>query len=252
VAVINEVFARKFFRNENPIGRHFGRNAETRREFEVVGVAKDARYLANNIDQPVGPLFFLPEAQADYTKSAGSLFLHDIVISTRPGANLSAAEVRQAVASVDSGMPIISIQTLREKVDLQFTQQRLIARLTSFFGVLSLILASVGLYGVIAYNAGRRISEVGVRIALGATRGDVVRLVLKGAIGLIVAGLSIGLPLTFAAGRLLGNQLYGLDPYNPAATITAVMALGLSALLASVIPAIRASLISPLDALRAE
>jgi hypothetical protein len=83
VAVINEAFARKFFRNEYPIGRHFGRNAETSREFEVVGVAKDARYLANNIDQPVGPLFFLPEAQADYTKSAGSLFLHDIVISIK-------------------------------------------------------------------------------------------------------------------------------------------------------------------------
>ena len=252
VAVINEAFARKFFKNEDPIGRHFGRNPEASREFEVVGVAKDARYLANNIDRPTGPIFFLPEAQADYSKSAGSLFLHDIVISTKPGANLSAAEVRQAMASVDPGMPIISIQTLREKVDLQFTQQRLTARLTSFFGVLSLILASVGLYGVIAYNAGRRTGEVGVRIALGATRGDVVRLVLKGAIGLIVAGLSIGLPLTFAAGRLLENQLYGIKPYHPAVTVPAVAVLGLSALLASVIPAIRASLISPLEVLRAE
>jgi len=252
VAVINEAFARKFFKNEDPIGRHFGRNPEASREFEVVGVAKDARYLANNIDRPTGPIFFLPEAQADYSKSAGSLFLHDIVISTKPGANLTAAEVRQAMASVDPGMPIISIQTLREKVDLQFTQQRLTARLTSFFGVLSLILASVGLYGVIAYNAGRRTGEVGVRIALGATRGDVVRLVLKGAIGLIVAGLSIGLPLTFAAGRLLENQLYGIKPYHPAVTVPAVAVLGLSALLASVIPAIRASLISPLEVLRAE
>jgi len=252
VAVINEAFARKFFRNEDPIGRHFGQNAEASREFEVVGVAKDARYMTYNPYQPSGPLFFLPEAQANYTKSAGSLFLHDIVILTRPGANLSVAEVRQAMASVDPGMPIISIQTLREKVGLQFTQQRLIARLTSFFGVLSLILASIGLYGVIAYNAGRRVNEVGVRIALGATRGDVVRLVLRGAFGLILAGLSIGLPLTFAAGRLLGNQLYGMNPYNPAVTIAAIVALGLSALLASIVPAIRASLISPLDALRAE
>jgi hypothetical protein len=89
------------------------------------------------------------------------------------------------MASVDPGMPIISIQTLREKVGLQFTQQRLIAHLTSFFGVLSLILASIGLYGVIAYNAGRRVNEVSVRIALGATRGDVVRLILKGAFGLL-------------------------------------------------------------------
>jgi predicted permease len=252
VAVVNEAFARKFFRNEDPLGRHFGKTAAASSEFEVIGVAKDARYLTSNLDQPSGPFFFLPEAQADYTKSAGSLFLHDIVILTRPGANLSIAEVRQAMASVDPGMPIISIQTLKEKVGLQFTQQRLVARLVSFFGVLSLILSSIGLYGVIAYNTGRRVNEVGVRIALGATRGDVVRLVLKGAFGLILAGLSIGLPLSFAAARLLGNQLYGMNPYDPAITITAVVTLVLSALLASLVPAIRASLISPLDALREE
>jgi predicted permease len=252
VAVVNEAFARKFFKNEDPIGRHFGQSAGASGEFEVIGVVKDARYLTSNLDQPNGPFFFSPEAQADYTKSLGSLFLHDIVILTRPGANLSIAEVRQAMASVDPGLPIISIQTLREKVGLQFTQQRLVARLVSFFGALSLILSSIGLYGVIAYNTGRRVNEVGVRIALGATRGDVVRLVLKGAFGLILTGLSIGLPLSFAAGRLLGSQLYGINPYNPAITITAVVTLGLSALLASVVPAIRASLISPLDALREE
>ena len=252
VAVVNEAFARKFFRNEDPIGRHFGRFAGASREFEVVGVVKDARYFTSIAGQPVGPLFFLPESQADYTKSAGSLFLHDIVISTKPGASLSAAGVRRALATVDPSIPIFSIQSFEEKVGVQFTQQRLIARLTSFFGVLSLILASVGLYGVIAYNAGRRASEVAVRIALGATRGDIVRLLVKGAIKLIVAGLSIGLPLAFAAGRLLGNQLYGINPYNPMVTILAVAALGLSALLASFIPAIRASLIAPLDVLRAE
>jgi predicted permease len=252
VAVINEAFARKFFRNEDPLGRHFGQSAGASGQFEVIGVVKDARYLTNNLDQPSGPFFFLPEAQADYTKSAGSLFLHDIVILTGPGANLSIAEVRQAMASVDPGLPIVSIQTLREKVGLQFTQQRLVARLVSFFGALSLILSSIGLYGVIAYNTGRRVNEVGVRIALGATRGDVVRLVLKGAFGLILGGLSIGLPLSFAAGRLLGSQLYGMSPYNPVITIAAVVTLGLSALLASVVPAIRASLISPLDALREE
>ncbi len=252
VAVINEAFARRFFRNQDPIGKHFGQSPGGGSEFEVVGVAKDARYLVPNLDQPSGPFFFLPEAQADYTKSAGSLFLHDIVIAAKPGATLSIVKVRQAMASVDPGMPIVSIQTVTEKVGLQFIQQRLIARLTSFFGVLALILASIGLYGVIAYNAGRRVNEVGLRIALGATRGDVVRLVLKGAFGLTLLGLLIGLPLTFAAGRLLGNQLYGMNPYNPAVTIAAVVALGLSALLASLVPAIRASLISPLAALREE
>ena len=253
MAVINEAFARKFFRNEDPIGKHFGQNAqEPRREFEMVGVAKDARYLTNNLDQPSGPFFFLPEAQADYTKSAGSLFLHDIVILTKPGASLSVAEVRQAMASVDPGMPIISIQTLREKVGLQFTQQRLIARLTSFFGVLSLILASIGLYGVIAYNAGRRVNEIGVRMALGATRGDVVWLVLRGAFGLILDWVVDRVAVDVRRRAIAGSQLYGMNPYNPSVTIAAIVVLGLSAVLASIVPAIRASLISPLDALRAE
>ena len=162
------------------------------------------------------------------------------------------AQVRQAMASVDPGIPIISIRTLREQVASQFTQQRLIARLTSFFGVLSLVLASIGLYGVTAYNAGRRVNEIGVRMALGADRGHIVRLVLRGAFGLILIGLFIGLPLTFAVGRFLGNQLYDMSPYNPVVTLTAVLALGLSALVASLVPAFRASLISPLDALRAE
>jgi ABC-type antimicrobial peptide transport system permease subunit len=156
------------------------------------------------------------------------------------------------MASVDPGLPIIAIQTVREKVDLKFTQQRLIARLTSFFGVLSLILVSIGLYGVIAHSVGQRVNEVGVRMALGATRSDVVRLVLSGAFGLIAAGLSIGLPLTLATERLLGNQLYGMNPYSPPVTIAAIAVLGFSALLASIVPAIRASSISPLDALRME
>ena len=202
--------------------------------------------------QPLDPLFFLPEAQAEYTQSnLGSLFLHDIVILTRPGASLSIAALRQAMASVDPNLPIISIRTLKEQVASQFIQQRLIARLTSLFGLLSLILASIGLYGVTAYNAGRRTSEIGVRMALGADRRHVLALVLRGALALILLGLVIGLPLTFAVGRVLGSQLYGLNPYNPAVTL-APRSLGLSALAASLIPAFRASSISPLEALRAE
>jgi predicted permease len=253
VAVINEAFARKFFRKENPIGKHFGREAGASRQFEVVGVAKDARYVTDNLDKPIGEFFFLPEAQAEYSQgNLGSLFLHDIVILTTPGASLSTAEVRQAVASVDPNMPLISIRALRDQVASQFSQQRLIARLTSFFGVLSLVLASIGLYGVTAYNAGLRVGEIGVRMALGADRSHVVILVLRGALMLIVLGLIIGLPLTFAAGKFLGSQLYGMNPYNPVVTLVAVLALGLSATVASFIPAVRASLISPLEALRVE
>ncbi len=254
VAVINEAFARKFFKNEDPIGKDFGRDGiGSERDYEVVGIAKDARYLTVKLDQPIDPFFFLPAAQAEYSQTnLGSLFLSDIVILTRPGASLSFAQVRRAMASVDPNLPVVSIQTLTEQVAGQFTQQRLIARLTSFFGILSLVLASIGLYGVTAYNAGRRTSEIGVRMALGADRAHVVALIVRGAFTLILVGLFIGLPLTFAAGRFLGHQLYGMNPYDPVVTVAAIATLGFSAVVASLIPAFRASWISPLEALRVE
>lgn len=253
VAVVNEAFARKYFNNEDPIGKRFGREPGAVREFEVVGVAKDARYLTFTLDKAIGPSFFLPETQAEYAEgNLGSLFFHDIVILTKPGARLPVAQVRRAIASVDPNLPIVSIGSLNEQVAGQFRQQRLIARLTSFFGILSLILASIGLYGITAYNAGLRVNEIGVRMALGASRGQVVALVLRGAFGPILLGLFVGLPPTLAAGRFLGSQLYGMNPYNPVVTFVAVATLGLSALAAASIPALRASAISPLEALRAE
>jgi ABC-type antimicrobial peptide transport system permease subunit len=238
---------------EDPLGKHFGREAGATREFEVVGVAKDARYLNVNLDKPVVPSFFLAETQAEYSRgNLGSLFLHDIVVLTEPRSSLSNQRILQAIASVDPNMPVISIRNLGEQVAGQFSQQRLIARLTSFFGVLSLILASIGLYGVTAYNAGFRVGEIGVRMALGAERIHIVTLVLRGALTLIVLGLIIGFPLTFAAGKFLGSQLYGMNAYNPVVTLVGVLALGLSGAVAALIPAVRASMISPLDALRVE
>jgi len=259
VAVINEAFARKFFKNENPIGKHFGRmGIGSESQYEIVGVAQDSRYLLGNLGKPVAPLFFLPEAQHDFPPqggpemSPGSHFLADILIVTEPGSSLSSMQVRRAMASVDPNLPVVSIHTLKKQVDGVFRQQRLIARLTSLFGLLSLALASIGLYGVTAYNAECRVTEIGVRMALGANRGNVVSLVLRGAFALILLGLIVGLPLTFAAGKFLGSQLYGMSPYNFAVTSIAVLTLGLSALVASLIPALRASSISPLEALRAE
>ncbi len=260
VAVINEAFAQKFFKNDDPIGKFFGRfDMGESRQYEIVGVAKNARYLTENLDKPVGPFFFLPEAQhdiyskAEWTKGdAGSHYMRDIVVVTKPGGNLPFEQVRRAIASINPNLPIISIRPLKEQVALQFTQQRLLARLTSFFGILSLILASVGLYGVTAYNAGRRTTEIGVRMALGATRGHILALVLRGAFGLIALGLLLGLPLALVAGRFLGTQLYGMNPYNPVVISIAAAALGLSAFVASLIPALRASRISPMEALRAE
>ncbi|HJY07553.1 MAG TPA: FtsX-like permease family protein, partial [Bryobacteraceae bacterium] len=120
------------------------------------------------------------------------------------------------------------------------------------FAFLALLLASLGIYGVLSYAVTQRTNEIGVRMALGANRNNVVALVLRGAFGLILIGLLTGLPLTFAAGRFLGNQLYGMDPYNPVVTLVAAATLALSALIASLIPALRASSISPMEALRAE
>jgi predicted permease len=260
VAVVNEAFAKRFFNHEDPLGKHFGRSEfGASRLYEIVGVAKDARYLTYNLDQPVGPFFFLPEAQHDVFSNPAfnkgdvrTHFLGDVVVAAKPGAGLSANEVRQAMAAVDPNLPVVSIRTLHDQVAGRFSQQRLIAHLTSFFGILSLVLASIGLYGVTAYNAGRRTNEIGLRMALGANQGQAVSLVLRGAFGLIVCGLLLGLPLTLVSGRFLGSQLYGMSPFNPVVTLISAAALALSALVASLIPALRASRISPVEALRAE
>ena len=253
VAVVSEAFARQFFGGEDPIGRHFGRTSRSSREFEIVGVAEDARYFSGSIGRPAAPIYFLPEAQADYSQThLGSLFLHDIVIATRPGVRVTETAVREAMVSADPGLPLTFITTLRDQVSSQFTQPRFIARLTSFFAVLSLVLVSVGLYGVAAHNAESRTNEIGVRMALGATRGQVVLLVLRSAFGLVAIGLCVGFPLTFVVGRLLTSQLYGTDSPSSLVTLGAALALGCFAFLASLAPAVRASMMPPSVALRAD
>jgi predicted permease len=260
VAVINEAFARKFFKDEDAIGKHFG-NAEIKSaaEYEVIGVAKDARYLTDDLEKPMVPFFFLPESQSTVFTAASnttgevrSHFLHDIVVRMQPGAKLSEEKVRRALAGVDPNLPVMKMRSLSDQVSGNFNEQRLIARLTSLFGILALVLASIGLYGVTAYNVGSRTSEIGVRMALGANRGNVLALILRGALVLIAFGLLLGLPLSLTAGRFLGSQLYGINQSDPAIIATAILALGLSALIAALIPAFRASSISPLQALRAE
>jgi hypothetical protein len=258
--VVNEAFVRKFFKDEDPIGKHFGRNEiRAAGQYEIVGVAKDARYLTTQLEKPIDPFLFLPEAQQDvYPKvddterDVHTHFLHDVVVVTKPGASLPIAEVRRAMASVDPNMPVNFVRSLQDQVSVQFGQQRLIAQLTSLFGILSLVLASIGLYGVTAYNAGRRANEIGLRMALGASRENVVGLVLRGAFALMAFGLLLGLPLSAVAGRFLGQQLYGVNPFDPVVIAAAVAALGFSALIASAVPAFRASSISPIQALRSE
>jgi predicted permease len=260
VAVVNEAFARKFFKDEDPIGKHFGRNEiRAAGQYEIVGVAKDGRYATTQQNGLPEPFVFLPEAQQDVfpkiddtERDLHTHFLHDIVIVTKPGASLPLSKVHRDIAAVDPKLPVNFIRSLRNQVSAQFGRERLIARLTSLFGILSLVLASIGLYGVTAYNSSLRGNEIGLRMALGASRKNVVALVVRGAFGLIAFGLLLGLPLSAVAGRFLGHQLYGVSPYNPVVITAAVAALGFSALIAALVPAFRASSISPLQALRSE
>ncbi|HXR97098.1 MAG TPA: ABC transporter permease [Terriglobales bacterium] len=253
VAVVNQAFVRKFFPHQDPIGKHFGRADLGPNVYEIIGVAQDARYLSFGLDQPAQAFYFLPESQRETPETdAGSHYLHDIVIATRAGVVLEPEAVSRALAAVDPNLPTTSVRPMSTQVAAEFTQQRLIARLTSLFGVLSLILACTGMYGITAYNVGCRTGEIGVRMALGAGRREAMRIVLQGAFWLTAIGLVLGLPLMLAAGRLLGNQLYGVSPFSAPIALAAVAALGLSTLIASLVPALRASRISPAQALRAE
>jgi predicted permease len=260
VAVVNEAFARKFFKSEYPLGKHFGKgDMKYAGDYEIVGVAKDARYLTYDLDKPPAPFFFLPESQwTEYRQTVAvstelrSHYLHDIVLRMRPGAVLSESVARGALASVDPNLPIMRVQSMEQQVADTFSQQRLVARLASLFGILALVLASIGVYGITAYNVGSRMNEIGIRVALGAERGDIVVQILRRALGLIVLGLLVGLSLTLAAGRFLSHELYGLSQYDPMILSEATLALTLSAFVAAIIPAFRASSISPIEALRAE
>jgi len=259
VALINEAFARKFFNNEDPLGKHFGKARGSAGDYEIVGVAKDARYADFDFTKPPGAFFFLPQSQSSGysdTNAAStelrSHYLHDIVVRMQPGAALAVEQVRRALASVAPNLPVGRIQSLDQQVENNFSQQNLIAQLTSLFGILALVLASIGIYGITSYNVARRTNEIGVRMTLGADRMHVVRLVLRGAFLQVVLGLTLGIPLAIAGGRLLGSQLYQVPAGDPAAPAIAVGLLAFCALVASLVPAQRAASFDPVKCLRTE
>lgn len=258
VAVINEAFARKFFKDQNPIGQHFGPSRiRYSAMYEIVGVARDIRYMTWGMKEPVRPMFLVPEAQvAQYDDPAfqagetASHYLSNIVIWA-PGDPPGMEErVRRALASVDPDLVLYNVDPYQKVVSGDFSQEKMIATLTSLFGVLGLILASVGLYGVLAYMVEQRTSEIGIRMALGADRWRVTKMVLRGGFIQIGIGLAIGIPAAIAAGRLMTSQLYGVKPWDPIMLALAVLMLGLAALLASTIPARRAAGVEPMVALR--
>jgi macrolide transport system ATP-binding/permease protein len=255
VAVINETFARKYFPKEDPIGKHFGMGDQSHAgDFEIVGVVEDAKY--QEAREPAYPTFFVPFLQVSKDpKQAfmiGSHYAGDIElrVAGRPE-NLN-AEVRRALAEIDSNLTVIEMASLNEQLARNFNQDRLIARLTELFGLLALVLACLGLYGVTSYSVARRTREIGIRMALGAQRTNVLGLVLRGVMGQLAFGLAIGIPAALAGGRLLASQLYGVKSHDPVILALAAVMLALSALLAGMIPARRAASIDPIEALRTE
>jgi predicted permease len=258
VAVVNETFARRFFPKQDPIGKRFGIGESNHsRDFEIIGIVEDTKY--QDARGPAYAMFFLPflqnvprDNQSAQLAIDGSNYLHDIELLVAGQPQDLESQVRRALAEIDPNLTVLSMTSFDEQVVRNFNQDRLLARLTGLFGALALVLASVGLYGVTAYNVARRTNEIGIRMALGADRNNVLSMVLRGAIGQVVIGLVIGIPIALAAGRALSSQLFGVKGYDAGVLAAAVVILAACAAVAGLLPARRAASINPIQALRAE
>ena len=260
VAVINEAFAKEFFGNQNPIGRHFGpgtmRNAGT---YEIVGVVQNIHYVTWGFRDPARAMYYIPETQTVpfdqrdlQSDELVSQNLWNIVIwAPEHPANMF-MQVKKALAEVNPNLIMYDVEPYSRVIQGTFDQQNMIASLTWLFGAVGLVLAAVGLYGVTAYGVEQRRSEIGVRMALGADRGSVTAMVLRGAFWQVGIGLGIGIPAAIGAGYLMASQLFGVKPWNPLLLAGATALLGLAALVAAVIPAQRAASTDPMQALRSE
>jgi predicted permease len=260
IVVVDEAFVHKFFKNgEDPIGTRFGltdvKNSGT---FKIVGIVRTANYT-----DPSGhwrpPLFFVPLAQRVHYDDPMAQMIDDrthlieyAVLHLRGSMEGLEPLVRQAFAEVDPNLTLIRMRTMDEQVADKLDQERTVAQLTGLFGLLALVLAAVGLYGVTAYSVERRTSEIGVRIALGANRARVIGIVLRGAFLQILIGLVIGIPVSIACARLIASKLYQVKGWDPLVLGGSVIALALCALVASIVPARRAASINPVTALRVE
>ena len=258
VALVNEKFVKRFFPNEDPMDKHFGIDAaDYAGTYRIIGIVRDAKY--TDPTNPARAMFYAPLAQrVNYNMAilrmvdTRSHFITGAMLETHSAPGVLEPLLRKAIAEVDPNLPIISVRSLQDQIDRGFDQQRAVASLAGLFGMVALILAAVGLYGVTAYTVARRTSEIGVRMALGADRASVTQLVLRGAFAKVAIGLALGIPLSIGAGRLIAAQLYGVTTWDPMALTLAIGSLGLCAFIAAVIPAMRAASIDPVRALRVE
>lgn len=245
VAVVSETLARQCFGNENPIGGRIADHGDP--EVEIVGVVKDSRY-ANVRDRP-RVVLYMPIFQANL----GQVFFAT-TFEVRYSGGLSTVlnEIRRQIHAVDPSLPLFRVKTLETQTNDSFVKERLIATLSSFFGLLAMLLVSIGLYGTISYGVARRTGEIGVRMALGARRNDILWAVLQETLLMLVIGIGIGLPCAVAASQLLASQLYGVKPTDVLTMLAAALLVATVALLAGFLPAWRASRVDPMVALRHE
>ena len=258
VAIVNESLVGKYFPSQDPIGKHFGMdNSRYAGTFEIVGVARDAKY--NDPDQPAKPMFFVPLEQSvhypDALMERGEIqthFVHSIQLLVRGDTRNLEPQLRKALADIDPNLTLITVQSMNEQVASNFDQQRMVAQLAGIFGVIAMLLAAIGLYGLTAYAVTCRTSEIGLRMALGADRLNIVRLVLRGAFLLVAIGLLLGIPLAIGAGRLMAAQLFEIRSWDPPVFGFSVLALVACAAAASILPARRAASTDPLKALHTD
>jgi predicted permease len=261
VAIVNEAFVKRFFKSdEDPLDQHFGLDLpENVGTFRIVGIIRDAKFAGWGLNRPARPMLYVPLAQwVDYKNELmrrielQSHFIGGLMIVTNVSPGELEPMLTRALAEVDPNLTIISVRTMQQQVELTFDQERAVASLAGLFGIVALLLAAVGLYGVTAYTVAQRTNEIGIRMALGADRTNVVELVLRGAFQRVALGLALGIPLAIGAGRLIAAQLYGVSFWDPLALAIAAGSLAACAFLAAIIPASRAASISPVSALRTE
>jgi predicted permease len=248
VAVVNEAFVEQYFKGQDAIGKRFTFDDETDNgaALEIVGVVRNIK--SEDTREPHRPAVYRPILQIQ-DQSAYSVTLQ---IRTTNDPTPVAAPVRQMLNQIDDKLPIFGVMSMQEQIRDQLNQDRLIAQLVSFFGALALILACIGLYGVMAQGVARRTNEIGIRMALGAKGGNIAWMVLRETLVLVVVGLALGVPAALLSARLISTQLFGMSPTDPLTLIGAGVVLTLVALLAGYIPARRASRVDPLTALRYE
>lgn len=256
VAVVNKEFAKQFFGKRNPIGHRFGFVQPGKDSaYEIVGVVDDTTY--TSVYWKDHAMYFVPLTQRPATSDEPvekdlSMYAGAIVVRTaRPVSDMEKLALATLTA-INPNLTIVKFQSFQQQIDEQFTNERMVARLTSLFGGLALLLAAIGLYGVTAYTVVRRTPEIGVRMALGAKRGRVIAMVMRGALVQALIGLVIGVPVVFLCVRYIKSQLYQFTALNLAVLGGAILVLGVAAIIAGIIPAKRAASIDPVRALRVE